>query len=53
VKRLVFLMALAVTACSEPAAIPQAERGAVHYHQAGGALLACTTSGFDTVCRNP
>ncbi len=53
-KRLVLLLALAVAACSEPAPPPSAaERGAVHYHQAGGATLACTTWGFDTVCRGP
>jgi hypothetical protein len=58
-KRLVLLLALAVAACStEQASSPPgtpsgAERGAVHYQQAGGTALACTTSGFDTICRNP
>ena len=51
-KRVALLLALAVAACSEPAQPPStAERGAVHYHQAGGTALACTTWGFDTVCR--
>ena len=56
-KHLVLLLALAVAACSsEPSPPPStasAERGAVHYHQAGGTALACTTWGFDTICRNP
>lgn len=54
-KRLVLLMILAVAACSTEPAPPAstAQRGAVHYHQAGGTVLACTTWGFDTVCRNP
>lgn len=56
-KRLVLLLALAlaVAACSSAPAAPAstAERGAVHYHQVGGTALACTTWGFDTVCRNP
>jgi hypothetical protein len=55
VKRLALLLALAMTACSSEAAPPSspAERGAVHYHQVGGTALACTTWGFDTICRNP
>jgi|HubBroStandDraft_5_1064220.scaffolds.fasta_scaffold735852_2 hypothetical protein len=59
-KRIILLLALAVAACStEQASSPPpgtpsgAERGAVHYQQAGGTALACTTSGFDTICRNP
>jgi hypothetical protein len=56
-KRITLLLALAVAACSsEQASSPpqsDAARGAVHYQQAGGTALACTTWGFDTVCRNP
>lgn len=55
-KRLALLLVLAVAACSNEPAPPSpatAERGAVHYHLAGGTTLACTTWGFDTVCRNP
>ena len=55
-RRLVLLLALAVAACStEQASSPPAEaqRGAVHYQQVGGTALACTTWGFDTICRNP
>jgi len=56
VKRFVLLLALAVAACSSETTTPSsstAERGAVHFHQVGGTALACTTWGFDTVCRNP
>ena len=56
-KRLVVLLAFAVAACSgeplPPPSTASAESGAVHYHQAGGTALACTTWGFDTVCRGP
>ncbi|HEY2874770.1 MAG TPA: hypothetical protein VGJ56_22785 [Reyranella sp.] len=54
-KRLVLLLAFAVAACSSeaPPPVSTAERGAVHYHQVGGTALACTTWGFDTICRNP
>jgi hypothetical protein len=52
--RLALLLAFAVAGCGEPAAPPStAERGAVHYHAAGGTALACTTWSFDTVCRGP
>ena len=54
-KRFFLVLALAVAACSSEAPPPSstAERGAVHYHQVGGTALACTTWGFDTICRNP
>jgi hypothetical protein len=57
-RRLVVLLALAVAACSSdqasaPTSPTGAELGAVHYHPVGGTALACTTSGFDTICRNP
>ena len=55
-KRFILLLAFAAAACSSepsPPSTASAERGAVHYHQAGGATLACTTWGFDTVCRGP
>ena len=52
-KRLALLLAIAVAACSEPGPPSTAERGAVHYHAADGTVLACTTWGFDTVCRGP
>jgi hypothetical protein len=54
--RLALLLAFAMAACGSegpPPSASTAERGAVHYHQVGGIALACTTWGFDTVCRNP
>ena len=49
---LAFLLALLATACAEPPpAPPGVLQGPVSYRQADGALLACTTRGFETIGR--
>ena len=45
------LLACATPPATDVAGQPTEQPCATRYHMAHGALVACTTTGFDTICR--